>query len=711
MEKERLTDELGSVATGNVSAPEKDENQSTYVGADETSVDNNNSSIDSTDSLDTTEAPAPDPVNEAVGIQTNGSAINNNAEETEPEPTIPESEGELNKTEDEPVADSASGEEQEPQEVIENSETKEEQVQEVPEVENQEPAQEEELDYTKLDKEELLNVLLELVRSDDMLRVVNKLKEIKTHFDIIYQRERQEAFDKYLEEGGEKDGFEYQPDESTQKFHANYQLLWDRRQKYFKELEKQKEHNLEVKNEILEELRELVDGEETVTSIKVIKQIQEKWKSTGPIPRQHNKTLWANYHALLDRFYDNRSIYFELKELDRKKNLELKIELCEKAEALVTEDLQKAIQELNGLHEEFKHIGPVPLDSQEELWIRFKAASDSIYAKRKVYIEEIKDQLQLNFVEKSKLCEEIEAFTEFTSDRITKWNDKTKEIQELQKRWEKIGGLPRDKSKSINRKFWSSFKTFFANKSKFFKTLEGQKDENLKLKEKLVERAEELKSSNDLVKTVDVFKKMQQEWREIGPVPEKVKNEIYKRFKSACDEFFDRKRASIKESEKEFEENQKRKEAICDQLEEIVASEKIDLDMVETLQTQYGTIGFVPRSSLKKMNKRYDYVLNALKEKLEGSDLANKDQIALEIDIRKLQGTPGAGRQMQKQENNLRRQITAIENNISTWKNNLEFFRDSKTADKFKKEFDVKIDEANEELKQLRKQLKMMESA
>lgn len=413
----------------------------------------------------------------------------------------------------------------------------------------------------------------------------------------------------------------------------------------------------------------------------------------------------------MDRFYDNRSIYFELKELDRKKNLELKIELCGKAEDLaLKDDLKMAIIDLNNLHDDFKHIGPVPQDNQEELWLRFKAASDTIYSKRKDYIEDIKDRLHENLAVKTELCDQIEVFTAFSSDRITEWNDKTKEVQELQKKWEQVGGLPRDKSKLVNRRFWSAFKLFFTNKTKFFKSLEGQKEDNLKIKEALVIRAEELKTDSNFLKTAEMFKKLQLEWREIGPVPDKLKNDVYNRFKSNCDEFFDKKRASVKESEKEFVENLERKKTVCDQLEEISKSDKIDLDIVAALQTQYSGIGFVPRSDIKRMNQRYDDVLGVLKGKLDDSELSNKEQLSLEIEIRKMKGRPGADKQIERQGHSIRRQITTIENDISTWKNNLEFFSASKTADRLKKDFDVKIDAANEELKQLKKQLRMMQT-
>ena len=719
MEKERLTEELGSeevnqqestsqaeadVVLNDETAPIVEEQASDLIS---TTKENGISKPDLVEDVDS--------VIEASESENGASIINTNTEEPEisegenerPESSlieqdIPHAEG--TESEDANIEPKASEgdiknqdtqEDAQPKEIVDEHVEHEEQV----------------IDYSAYSRDQLLEAISELAGSDGVASG-QVLKSIRSRFDELQNEIQNLAQEKFIADGGEKEGFQYQPDELNQKFNVNYNLVREKRHKHFKNLEYQKADNLKSKNLILEELRELVDGEETVTSLKVIKQIQERWKKIGPIPKQHNRTLWANYHALMDRFYDHRSIHFELKDLDRKKNLELKIELCEKVEALaIIDDLPKAIHELNLIHEEFKHVGPVPQENQEETWLRFKAASDSIYSKRRVFVGEIKEKLQENLSVKLQLCDEMESYAQFSSDQISEWNDHTKKIQGLQKKWETIGGLPRDKSKVINKRFWSSFKTFFANKGKFFKSLEGQREDNLKLKEAIIEKAESLKDSSDLNKTAEIFKGLQNEWRNIGPVPEKVKNVIFKKFKSTCDEFFNRKRAAISESEKEYEVNLTRKQEICDQLEELSTKDKIDLDIVEALQTQFGNIGFVPRNSMKKMTQRYEYVLKLLTEKIEESDLQNKDQLSVEIQIRKMKSQPGSNKSMQKQETNLRKQITTIENNISTWKNNLEFFRASKTADKLKKEFDVKIDAADLELKQLKKQLRMIKSA
>ncbi|MEQ9425224.1 MAG: DUF349 domain-containing protein [Cyclobacteriaceae bacterium] len=735
MEKERLTEELGSTTVSEAAeisketVTEETPNQEITATNGQTSTPDTEASEPSENTVDQVESRASNEIvdndnasEDITSKNSDESEEESDASETVSTPEAPSAQTEATETTEsenptkETTTETIEGSKKESdidEEIVSDTDANKEPESQPSSNDEHEPEEDlaKEVDFTKLSRDEILAEVKSLAQADniEVKNIDRVLTGAKPAFKELENVQREEAKKAFIEDGGEEDNFEYHADEIAQRFYANCQLLRDKKQQYYKNLEKQKETNLQKKNDILEELRHLVDGEETVTSIKVIKEIQEKWKSIGPIPRQHNRTLWANYNALMDRFYDNRSIYFELKDLDRKKNLELKEELCAAAEGLAAEDnLQKAIKELNHLHEEFKHIGPVPQENNEELWIRFKAASDEIYSRRKDHVEEIKEELGQNYEVKLELVGKLKELLEFTSDRITEWNAKTKEVLEIQKKWEATGGVPREKSK-INKEFWSSFKGFFANKNKFFKSLEGQRDENLRKKEELVEKAEELKDSEDINKTTEEYKRIQRQWKDIGPVPEKNRKEIFKRFKAACDYFFDRKREAVKESEKEFYENFEKKMNICDQIEEMIETNKVDLDIIETLQTQYAQIGFVPRSELKKMNKRYDEIMNKLVTGIEESDLDNKEQIAFKVQVHQAKANPGSNKAIQKKEGNLKKQISTIENDIATWENNMEFFRDSKTADKFKKEFETKIDAASKELKQLKKQLRLID--
>ncbi|MFT7196145.1 MAG: hypothetical protein ACI83W_000496 [Marinoscillum sp.] len=542
----------------------------------------------------------------------------------------------------------------------------------------------------------------------DMRILDRALKEISTAYDGIHETEKEVAKGAFLEAGNEEADFLFKVDDIDQAYFDLFEKLRSKKQKYFSDLEKSREDNLQKKNLILEKLRELVDGEESTNSIKVLKELQEEWKRIGLIPSAQVKTLWANYHALVDRFYDHRSIYFELKELDRRKNLESKTELCERAEGLSKhKNLKEAINALNELHEEYKHIGPVPNTEQEALWQRFKAASDQVYAKRKDYIDNLKGELSANAEKKQVLGDQAAELANFQSDKISDWNKKTKQLLELQKQWEAIGGLPREKSKHINKQFWSGFKGFFSNKNEFFKALEGQREENLKLKDALLAKALILKESDDWVKTTNEFKKLQEEWREVGPVPDKVSNEIYKKFKKACDDFFERRRANGSVQDKEYEQNLKKKKEVCEMMEAYLNGETIELSEIYELFSKFAQIGFVPRNDIRKIQDRFDKLVARLLS-LEDLTSTQKVEIATQLELSKMKGGGGGGFKLDKLEGNIRRKIGEIDSNIGQWKTNLDFFAQSKTADKLRIEFDKKIEEAEFEMVELKKQLKLL---
>ena len=463
-----------------------------------------------------------------------------------------------------------------------------------------------------------------------------------------------------------------------------------------------------ARNQILDQLRELVDGEETTDSITTIKKIQADWKSIGPVPGNQNKNIWASYNALMDRFYDNRSIYFELKELDRKKNLESKLELCEKAEALSeVEDLKEAIKLLNDFHEEFKHTGPVPREEQENVWQRFKAASDAVYARRKDYYDGQKEVFKQNLDLKEGLIKKLEAFQDFKGERIRDWNMKTKEILDIQKQWEAIGQVPREKGKNVNRAFWGLFKRFFHNKSLFFKQLDDLRAANKIKAEDLISKAEAESNSTDWQSSANILINLQQEWKKIGPIPEKVRDDLYRRFKSACDTFFENRRQVNKEATKEFDDNLKLKEEICGNILAEKNADEVSVEKLEAHIDEYNKIGCVPRRSIKEIAAKFKGAVESYVEKLgmEGADL---EDFLFRLNLNKIQSDPDGTRVLNKKEHGIRKQISDLENNITLWKNNLEFFASSKTADKLKDQFEDKIEKAEQEVEKLKKKLSII---
>ncbi|QDH80506.1 DUF349 domain-containing protein [Echinicola soli] len=576
---------------------------------------------------------------------------------------------------------------------------------------DQDDHQEEEhhVDYGNFSKKQLLSALKELIEKGKYIKEDHVANDIKTHFEEDhFNKEKEEALKSFINDGGAEDDFFYKQSEDDKMFFALYGEFKNRRSSQIKEQEEAKEKNLYAKNQILERLRELVDGEETTHSISTIKEIQQEWKNIGPVPGAQNKNLWASYNALMDRFYDNRSIYFELKELDRKKNLEGKLELCDKAEALdKEEDLRTAIRALNELHDEFKHIGPVPREEQEIVWQRFKAASDAIYAKRKAYYESQKEVFKENQTKKEALIEKLDAFKDFKANRIKEWNVKTKEILAIQKEWEAIGPVPRECGREINRGFWGAFKQFFHNKNLFFKELDEIRRINKEKAEELIKVAESLKDSTDWQNTSNALIKLQQDWKKLGPTPEKVRDDLYKRFKTACDTFFDSRREANKEINKEFDKNLELKEAVCEKIKALPEGDEFTVENLEKLVAEYNAVGFVPRKNIKEIAGKFNEAVETCVKKLD-TDGENREEFLFRLNLNKIQGDPNSDRVFNKKEHGIRKQISDLENNITLWKNNLEFFASSRTADKLKNQFDEKIEKAEEEIDKLKKKLSIL---
>jgi len=535
---------------------------------------------------------------------------------------------------------------------------------------------------------------------------------VRAHYDENLEKEKSVALNKFISDGGSPDDFEFRQDPLDVAFEANFKLLRDRKAEHFRNQEEQKNDNFKKKNVLLEELRALVDGEDNKHSFDKFKEIQHQWKQIGAVPSAHVRPQWASYHALLDRFYDNRNIYFELKELDRKKNLEAKIELCVRAEKLATvEKIGDAVRELNELHEEYKHIGPVAREEKEAVWERFKAASDAVYARRDQFLTTLHEELGRNLIAKEQIIADVTAFAGFQSDRIKEWNQKTSEIIALQKKWETIGAVPRNKAKDTNRRFWAGFKTFFNSKGVFFKKLDESRVQNLELKKQLVQQAQALKDSTDWDKAANTLKALQLKWKEIGPVPEKMREKIFQEFKTACDFFFEQRRVKFEEADKVQTDNLEKKQAICESLEKMAADKTATVAQIKELQRTFQGLGFVPRHAVNSIKNRFQAALESAMGGLGELSAEARDKAILEIQLENMKSDPDAGYKIHQRELGLKKKIAKAENDLATLKNNLEFFGRSKNAEKMKAEFSAQIEASSQEVSRLKAELKMLKAA
>ncbi|RCR71002.1 DUF349 domain-containing protein [Larkinella punicea] len=585
-------------------------------------------------------------------------------------------------------------------------------------------------DYSQLSRADMV-VLLEknlaslktdAVSASDYRRADDVLKELRPLFDQSKASDRAEALQRYVQETGSEEGFEFKPDELVGRFDSLFKQIKDQKNQYFQQLEKAKDNNFNLKTELLRRLRELVEADENnagdpKTSWNGFKHIQDEWKAAGNVSSPHNATLWATYHALVDRYYSNRNIYFELKELDRKKNQTQKAELCEKVEAMVLANegspvTKAVIDEANALFEEYKHVGPAPKAEQEVLWQRFKKALDTLYDRRRGQNEEIRKEGAQLYEEKSKLYEELIPFTSFTSNSINDWNEKTREVMTIQDRWNNIRGpMPRDEGKELSKKFWAALKQFFHHKGEFFKQLESKREQNLKAKTQLCEEVEGiLESGEESAEITQKVIELQRQWKNIGQVPEKFKDTIFERFKAACDGFFNKKRSRNQEVEKEFEENLAKKIALCERIETVANSGNADLAQLNDFKKEWSQIGYVPKKDMQSIQKRYINAVNLFVGANGKISPREKERLTLENEAEMIRET-GSSRDLYKKEGDIRRKMTTLENDIAVYNNNIEFFSRSKGADKLRADIDKKIQVAQKQLDDLKHQLKVIREA
>lgn len=589
------------------------------------------------------------------------------------------------------------------------------------------------VDYSQLSKEQLvkfleneLSSITTEVKPSSLKKAETAVREIRTVLDQIKAKDREQALQVFIADTGSEDGFEYKYDAETQRIDALCREIRDHKTAFYHGLEKEKDKNLNNKTALLQRLRVLLDEEgvkETdaagmKNSWEEFKKIQEEWKQAGNVSSPHNGTLWATYNALIDRYFSNRNIYFELKELDRRRNAELKSELCLKVEELgkslenrtMTREI---LNEATNIFEEYKHLGPAPKEDQENLWQRFRTAMDVLYQAQREQFSEQKKSMQENYEQKVQIFDLILPFTEYASGSIKEWNAKTKEIMAFQDQWVAMKGImPREEGKELSKKFWGALKTFFNNKGEFFRQLESKREQNLDLKTQLCLEAEAiLATGEDTAANTQRVIELQKRWKGIGQVPEKYKDSIYDRFKQACDAYFNQKRAKNKEVEVEFEENLKRKVDLLERIEAAAADKgESSLNLLTAFKSEWSAIGFVPKKDMQAINKRYIAAINTYVSAIGQLSTKEKEQAVLESEVSLVrEGDNGKG--LIRKENDIRRKVTQLEGDISLWQNNIEFFAKSKTSDRLKQEFERKINQAKEQVSELKRQLAIIQDA
>jgi hypothetical protein len=572
--------------------------------------------------------------------------------------------------------------------------------------------------YDTYDREKLVGILEETVKEENILKIKTRVALIKVAFLRLSKEYRQEMLDNHMKAGGTKENYTPAPDQLVEKFNQVFETYKKNKIKFNEQQEVVKLRNLDAKKAILEELKELINSEETLKkTYDQFKDLQTKWKEIGLVPSTEINNLWQNYHFLVEKFFDKVKISKELRDLDLKKNLERKIDLCEKAEELLIEpSVIRSFQQLQKYHEEWKEIGPVPQDKRDEIWERFKTATDKINERRREHYNTLTKDQDDNLVAKQALCEKAEQVASMEIDNLKDWQEKTREVNELLKVWKTIGPAPKKENDEIWEKFKTFLNAFFNNKKEFFSKIKQEQLNNFNLKLDIVKQAEALKDSNDWRKITQELINLQKEWKNIGPVPRKHSDKIWKRFRSACDEFFQNKAkffSTVVESEKE---NLDRKLDLIRRIEEWEAGndKSANLDALKGFQREFTEIGHVP---IKDKNRVHDSFRQAINKHLDGLKInsfemrpsneyrTRSDSYHGDSEENKYQRRSGGSNEW----NSLSTRISKLREEIMLWENNIGFLAHSKKADLLRQEFEKKIQDAKVELAQMEAKLKNMQ--
>ena len=435
-----------------------------------------------------------------------------------------------------------------------------------------------------------------------------ELNLLKQLFYKFHNAEVQEAFKAFVEAGGEEDKFMPEIDTAEPVFREAMQAIRERRAAIQETLEKQKQDNLKRKLEILERIQQLASTpEEANKNFDEFKALQTEWKEIKAVPAERATELWKNYQLYVEQYYDLLKLGHELRDYDFKKNLETKMRLIQQAEALAENpDVLQAFNQLQTLHQEWKETGPVAKEIREDVWAKFKEASTIINKKHQAYFDAIKAREEENLTKKTALCEQLEAFDTENLKNFADWDGITQKIKELQAEWKTIGFAPQKMNTAIFERFRQGCDAFFEKKNAFFKDLKEELNTNLAKKKELVEKAEALMESTDWRSTGDILINLQKQWKEIGTVPRKYSEDLWKRFTSACDHFFEARQAATADVRNEEKANKEEKLGIIDQLKQLAETEGENvIQQVKELQQKWSEVGHVPFRDKEKLYKEY----------------------------------------------------------------------------------------------------------
>ncbi|MFI3282990.1 MAG: DUF349 domain-containing protein [Rikenellaceae bacterium] len=562
-----------------------------------------------------------------------------------------------------------------------------------------ESQQEEDDTFAGKSKAELVEFMARVLETEPVQSLRRTVEAIKIAFYKLHRSEVEEQRKAFaLSAESPEAAAEFTPaiDELELRLKDLFKEYRTKRDEYISNAEAIKEANLKIKLQIIEELKELVESDETLNhTFPKFRELQNRWKETGNVPVADMKDIWERYHLHTEHFYNFIKINKELRDLDLKKNLEQKVILCQQAEALKEESsVIEAFRKLQKLHDSWREIGPVANELKEEIWARFKEASSTINKLHQEYFEQIKGDQVKNLELKEALCLRAEELLSRGCTSHKEWGKASDKLLEIQKEWKSIGFAPKKDNNRIYDKFRAACDSFFEAKRQFYVSQKGEMEQNLALKIQICERAEALVNSEDWKATTDQIIALQGEWKSVGGVSQRYSDQVWKRFRAACDGFFEKKSAHFSSQDSAQEENLKAKEALLAEMEscDIVAAG--GFDAIKAFQRRFSEIGFVPIKQKDAIAKRYKEVVDGLFTTLRGQE-RDRSMNKFKERVSTMKGS-GDGR-TRGERDRLMLKIKQLDGEIALLENNIGFFGKSKGAEALIADVMRKIEKARQE--------------
>ncbi|MEE0889419.1 MAG: DUF349 domain-containing protein, partial [Bacteroidales bacterium] len=560
--------------------------------------------------------------------------------------------------------------------------------------------------YQTFDREDLLKEFQNLLNANNFDVLKQRARAIKDIFDAKSKEIYAKAFEKFLEEGGVKEDYKSELDQLDIDFRKLYGEYRERRQKHLEKQEQDKIDNLEKKKAVLEELRVLLQQEGSLKEIyDTFNQLQTKWKEIGAVPRSEANSLWESYHFLIEKFYDKVKINRELLEIGMKK----KIALCERVESLLLEpSINDSFRQLQECHQLWKEIGRVSADKSDEIWERFKKASDAVNKRCQEHYEKIREEQNNNLLAKKALCEKLEELLKTELSTVKDWTEATTKVNELFDLWKTIGPVPKEENENIWNRFKKPIDKFYEDKKEAFVKMKESQDENYQKKVELCLQAEVIAERSDWKRATEDLLKLQAEWKEVGYVAKKQSDKLWLRFRQACDKFFERKSQDYQSRKESENENIAKKEALIQAVKEFSFTEdkQHNLEVIKDFQRQWSEVGFVSTDERNRLYAEFRKAIDAHFDKLQSDSIeSNLNNFKMKLDF------SDGKRNVSREKKEFLDQIQKLQNDLNVWENNLGFLASSKQADLLKAEFDKKIEKAKAEIQLLKAKVKLLEES